>query len=134
MFARPAAEYEVEIIPGLPIPPPNAPPRIQSGSGYYGVMDLTGNVSELVARWAFPLAASTAPVFASEHGDGLLGANGLHDVTGWALTPAGATFYGLRGGSFADVAAPLSQRSLLVAGTLTNPGIRGVRTAPGVTP
>ncbi len=106
------------------------PPRIQSGSGYYGVMDLTGNVSELAAKWAFPLAASATAVFASEHGDGLLGANGLSNVADWALTPAGATFFGLRGGSFAESAAPASQRSLLVAGTFTNPGIRGVRSAP----
>ncbi len=109
------------------------PPRIQSGSGYYGVMDLTGNVSELAAKWTFPLAASNAH-FTSEHGDGLLGTNGLHNVAGWALTPAGVTFFGLRGGSFAEAAAPISQRSLLAAGSLTNPGIRGVRTAPVVAP
>ena len=106
------------------------PPRIQSGSGYYGVMDLTGNVSELAAKWAFPLAASATAVFASEHGDGLLGANGLSNVAGWALPAPAVTFFGLRGGSFAEAAAPASQRSLLVAGTLTNPGIRGVRSAP----
>ena len=110
------------------------PPRIQSGSGYYGVMDLTGNVSELVAKWAFPLATVTTLTFVAEHGDGLLATTGLHNVPGWALTPAGATFYGLRGGSFAEAAAPMSQRSLLAAGTLTNPGIRGVRTAPVVAP
>ena len=108
------------------------PPRIQSGSGYYGVMDLTGNVSELVAKWNFPTTAILTASFTSEHGDGLLGTNGLHNVPGWALTPAGATFFGLRGGSFAEAAAPISQRSLLAAGTLTNPGIRGVRTAPVV--
>ena len=131
MFAKTAAEYEPEIIPGLPTPPPNAPPRIQSGSGYYGVMDLTGNVSELVAKWAFPLAASNAH-FTSDHGDGLLGANGLHNVAGWALPAPAVTFFGLRGGSFAEAAAPVSQRSLLAAGTLTNPGLRGARTAPVV--
>lgn len=107
-----------------------APARIQSGAGYYGVMDLTGNVSELVAKWTFPLVAG-AVTYSSEHGDGLLGATtGLHNVPGWALTPAGATFYGLRGGSFAEQAIPVSQRSLLAAGTMTNPGIRGARTAP----
>lgn len=106
------------------------PPRIQSGAGYYGAMDLTGSVSEVVAKWNFPLAASQTAVFTGEHGDGVLGANGQHNQAGWALVPAGATFFGLRGGSFADAAPPISQRSLIAAGTLTNPGIRGVRSAP----
>lgn len=105
---------------------PPTPPRIQSGAGYYGVMDLTGNVSELVAKWSFPLAASALATFSAEHGDGVLLATGLHNVPGWS----GATFYGLRGGSFADAATPVSARSILDNGTLTNPGIRGVRTAP----
>ena len=130
MFAK--ENYEPEVIVGLPTPPPNAPARIQSGSGYYGIMDLTGNVSELVAAWAFPLAAVTT-IFSAEHGDGVLSATGLHNVPGWALTPAGATFYGLRGGSYAEQALPASQRSLLAAGSMTNPGIRGARTAPVIT-
>jgi formylglycine-generating enzyme required for sulfatase activity len=101
-----------------------APPRIQSGAGYYGIMDLTGNVSELVAKWSFPLAAVTT-AFSAEHGDGLLGVNGLHNVTGWTNA---ATFFNLRGGSFADQAVPVSLRP--TAATITNPGIRGARTAP----
>lgn len=105
---------------------PGAPPRIQSGSGYYGNMDLTGNVSELVARWSFPLTTVTV-AFSAEHGDGLLGANGLHNVAGWTNA---ATFFGLRGGSYAEQAVPVSQRSLLTGGSMTNPGIRGARTAP----
>ena len=109
---------------------PGAPPRIQSGAGFYGVMDLTGNVSELVAKWTFPLATSTTATFVAEHGDGQLLATANHNVAGWALTPAGATFYGLRGGSFFDQPVPVSARSLLVGGTSTNVGIRGVRTAP----
>jgi formylglycine-generating enzyme required for sulfatase activity len=113
---------------------PPTPPRIQSGAGYYGVMDLTGNVSEMVAKWSFQASTVTTNLFSAEHGDGLLGANGQHNVAGWALVPAGATFYGLRGGSFADAAMPISQRSLITAGTMTNPGIRGARTAPVASP
>jgi formylglycine-generating enzyme required for sulfatase activity len=135
MFAR--QDYSV-VLPWdaavLPPPtPPLAPARIQSGAGYYGVMDLTGNVSEMVAKWGFALATSTTATFVAEHGDGVLAATGLHNVPGWALTPAGATFYGLRGGSFNEQAVPLSQRSLLTggaAGSATTPGIRGARTAP----
>ena len=107
-----------------------APPRIQSGSGYYGVMDLTGNLSEMVAKWTFPLAASTTVNFSGEHGDGLLSATGTQNVTGWTAVAPVTTLFGLRGGSVAEQAIPVSQRSLITGGTMTNPGIRGARTAP----
>jgi formylglycine-generating enzyme required for sulfatase activity len=114
---------------------PPTPPRIQSGAGYYGIMDLTGNVSELVAKWTFQVGTSTVALFTSEHGDGELGPNGQHNVPGWFTTvPPAATFFGLRGGSFADQPAPISQRSLITGGTLTNVGIRGARSAPVATP
>ncbi|HWB06547.1 MAG TPA: hypothetical protein VG796_26215 [Verrucomicrobiales bacterium] len=106
------------------------PPRIQSGAGYYGVMDLTGNVSELAAKWSFPTAAA-ALIFSGVHGDGVLGANGQANVAEWTATP---TFFGLRGGSFADQPVPVSVRSLITGTAVTNPGIRGVRTAPVVGP
>jgi len=128
MFAR---ENYTTTFPNDPTPVPSfAPARIQSGAGYYGFMDLTGNAAELVARWNFPLASSTAPNFVAEHGDGALGANGLQNVTGWnATTPPIVTFYGLRGGSFAEAAVPVSQRAALVAASGAV-GIRGARTAP----
>ena len=94
-------------------------------------MDLTGNVSELVARWTFPLSSATAALFAAEHGDGLLGTTGQSNVAAWnAVAPA--TFFGLRGGSFAEAPIPVSVRSTLTgaAASMTNPGIRGVRSAP----
>lgn len=129
MFAK--ASYTQETVPGVPPPLPSAPPRIQSGAGYYGVMDLTGNVSELVAKWVFPTTASAAAIFnGDEHGDGALGANGQHNVAGWPAATPPASNFGLRGGSFNDVASPMSQRSLITTGSLTNPGIRGVRSAP----
>jgi formylglycine-generating enzyme required for sulfatase activity len=117
MFARPAYN-------------PPTPPRIQSGAGYFGVMDLTGNVSELVARWTFPSSA-TAALFSAEHGDGLLGTNGQANVAAWTAV-APATFFGLRGGSFAEQPIPVSVRSALTgaAASMANPGIRGVRSAP----
>jgi len=116
---------------------PPTPPRIQSGAGYYGVMDLTGNLSELVAKWTFLLNTSPVPAFTAEHGDGALGINGQHNVAGWFTTVLPApTFFGLRGGSFNDTAPPVSLRSTLTGAgaTLTNPGIRGVRSAPALTP
>ncbi len=102
------------------------PPRIQSGAGYYGVMDLTGNTAELVVRWSFGLATVPVIAFTAEHGDGALAATGLHNVAGWPA--AGA--YALRGGSFEEVAQPVSQRATLNGGVVRNPGIRGLRTAP----
>ena len=115
------------------------PPRIQSGSGYYGTMDLTGNLSELVARWPFHLTTNAAVLFAGDHGDGALGANGQHNVAGW---PSTAIAFGVRGGSFEENAVPVSFRSLLgaawpvapAANSIRNPGIRGVRTAPVAAP
>jgi hypothetical protein len=105
---------------------PPTPPRIQSGAGYYGVMDLTGNVWELVAKWSFPTTASAAALFVADHGDGALNsASGQANVAGWT---SAATFFGVRGGSFADQPIPLSQRTVISA--TTNPGLRGVRTAP----
>jgi formylglycine-generating enzyme required for sulfatase activity len=122
MFARPTYN-------------PPTPPRIQSGAGYYGVMDLTGNVAEVVARWTFPLGTSAAALFTAENGDGALGANGQANVAGWTAA-AGATFFGLRGGSFAEAPTPVSVRSAITGATatITNPGIRGVRSAPPSTP
>ncbi len=116
MFAKPSYE-------------PPTPPRIQSGSGYYGNMDLTGNVGELVAKWSFPLTTSAAAIFSAENGDGALSTtNGQHNVAGWTGTP---TLFGVRGGSFADAPAPVSVRSPLTGTTTTtNPGFRGARSAP----
>ena len=89
-------------------------------------MDLTGNTAELVVRWSFGLATVPDIAFTGEHGDGALAATGLHDVAGWPA--AGA--YALRGGSFEEVAQPVSQRATLIGGVVRNPGIRGLRTAP----
>ena len=115
------------------------PPRIQSGAGYYGVMDLTGNLSELVARWPFHLVTNAAALFVADHGDGVLGTNGQQNVAGWPTT---AVAFGVRGGSFEESAVPVSFRSLLgaawpaapAANSIRNPGIRGVRSAPVVAP
>lgn len=130
MFAR--ENYTIAFPSDPPPPPPFAPARIQSGAGYYGHMDLTGNAAELVARWSFPLASSTVANFAADHGDGVLGTSGLHNVPGWSTTVAPIiTFYGVRGGSFNEAAVPTSQRTALT--TITGSvGVRGARTAPVV--
>ena len=46
----------------------NATNRISAGAGYYGAMELTGNVDE----FAVPLGNSSARAFQGTHGDGTL--------------------------------------------------------------
>jgi formylglycine-generating enzyme required for sulfatase activity len=104
--------------------------RIASGAGYYGVMDLSGNVEERPVT----VGNSTGRAFTgAKHGNGVLTSSGDVDVTSWLGTnPLGA---GFRGGSwdFNASLARLSDRSVSAfTGTLRNStrGGRGVRSAP----
>jgi formylglycine-generating enzyme required for sulfatase activity len=93
--------------------------RQKSGSGYYGVMDLAGNVSECVV-----MAIGDGVSYVPTHGNGLL--SGLPD--GW---PAYTGFM-RRGGSWSGSSSPL-QTSYRDAGTdstrSSTYGGRGVRTS-----
>ncbi len=53
--------------------------RQQSGGSYYGVMDLTGNVREMVIT----VGNATGRAFTGISGDGVLAANGESNVTNW---------------------------------------------------
>jgi formylglycine-generating enzyme required for sulfatase activity len=113
--------------------------RAQAGAGYYGVMDLTGNVEEEVV-WLGDIASRTT--YTGTHGNGLLDATGKVTNSDWLAI----TSFGLRGGSFypADDFNPsilshhfyvvtLSSRnfSALTADAASfTAGGRGVRTAP----
>lgn len=66
--------------------------RASSGATYYGVMEMSGNVNELVVS-ADP-AGRTLSQFI--HGDGNIGANGLYNVSSWET--GGNVFP--RGGSY----------------------------------
>ncbi|HSV88337.1 MAG TPA: SUMF1/EgtB/PvdO family nonheme iron enzyme [Bacteroidales bacterium] len=101
--------------------------RQQSGGSYYGVMELSGNLYESIVSAGIDVQRTFAGYM---HGDGLLNAAGVANVTGW---PASG---GLRGGSWLSTTtnAQLSDRtsaSLSVAGARASTyGIRLGRSIP----
>jgi formylglycine-generating enzyme required for sulfatase activity len=105
--------------------------RISGGFGYYGVVDLSGNVWERCVT----VGNSTGRAFEGRyHGNGSLDSSGDANVSTWPGTNALGS--GLRGGDWAQTFAnvlKLSNRS--VAGSTStarnsNLGGRGVRVAP----
>ena len=65
--------------------------RISSGAGYYGVMELSGNVMERTVT----LGSTAGRTFEGNHGDGELSAMGVGNESSW---PVGGTGGGYRGG------------------------------------
>ncbi|MCA9406335.1 MAG: SUMF1/EgtB/PvdO family nonheme iron enzyme, partial [Candidatus Omnitrophica bacterium] len=114
--------------------------RTTSGGGYYGVMELSGNVAERTVT----IGNSYGRAFQGTHGDGVLstasGYEGNATNTDWpgidgvnSRGVTGAAGSGFRGGSWSDVGGALriSDRTNAANGTtqaLTNAGGRGVRT------
>jgi formylglycine-generating enzyme required for sulfatase activity len=104
--------------------------RIASGGGYYGAMELSGNL------WERPVTVgrSTGRAFEGRyHGNGVLDSSGNPNVTSWPGTNAVGA--GFRGGDWAGIAAyaRLSDRffaALTYTGRDGNYGGRGVRSAP----
>ena len=107
--------------------------RASSGSGFYGNMELSGNVWEICVA-----ADATGVSYTGNHGDGTLTTLGEANVSGWPSgTTAGATFGTVqRGGSWLETTAyqayiSVSYRGLFAAAArTTNYGGRGCRTAP----
>ncbi len=58
--------------------------RQGSGAGYYGVLELCGNIVE----WTITVGTNAGRAFTGLHGDGVLAANGNADVAGWPGTSA----------------------------------------------
>jgi len=78
--------------------------RETTGGSYYGVMELSGNVSEAVVTIHGGTSSCTAnPAYDGIWGDGLLTGAGLWNTTNWpvAVTTSN-TQAGLRGGSWED--------------------------------
>jgi len=109
--------------------------RNSAGAGFYGIMDLSGNVAEQVVT----IGNSTGRSFTGAHGNGALNISGNADISTWpgyvtnAIT--GATGAGERGGSWEDIADRLliSDRFLANTGITTrdrNTGFRAVRSLP----
>ena len=102
----------------------NSGSRIHTGAGYYGAMDLSGNVSELTVS----VGNNTGRAFTGAHGDGSLASS----PAGWPTTNVG---YGERGGdySLSFYYILISEREFAAttaAAGIARRGFRGVRTAP----
>jgi hypothetical protein len=104
--------------------------RENAGGGYYGALELSGNVYERVVT----VANSDGRNYTGVHGDGALDSNGRANESNWP-SPTSASGSGFRGGSWnvASSYCRVSDRS--TAGTAdtsrgSDYGGRGVRTAP----
>lgn len=104
--------------------------RIASGAGYYGAMDLSGNVYER----PITVGNSSGRGFnGAKHGNGVLTSGGDGDVTTWPGTDAVGA--GFRGGVWrgSGVREKLSDRffaAIAASGRNWDNGGRGVRSAP----
>lgn len=104
--------------------------RIASGAGYYGAMDLSGNLRER----SVTVGNSTGRSFEGRyHGDGALDSNGNQNVSTWPGTNAVGS--NIRGGNWADTSTFLevSYRGfggLAYTARGNGDGGRGVRSAP----
>jgi formylglycine-generating enzyme required for sulfatase activity len=109
--------------------------REQSGAGYYGMMELSGNL------WECPVTVgnATGRAFTGVHGNGGLSANGNANETAWpgisSGEVSGATGAGFRGGVWAGSAIRLRTSARIFAASTVptrnnDHGGRGVRVAP----
>jgi len=81
-----------------------SPSREASGATYYGVLDMSGNVWEMVVMVSDPSGAVGAPTYDGKRGDGVLDwATGQANESTWPVgNPAG---FGLRGGSWSEASS-----------------------------
>jgi len=98
--------------------------RVDAGSSYYGVMEMSGNLWEQVV----PISNASARAFSYNTGDGILSSNGDANVSTW---PSAANI-GIRGGSFNSSGSLnyLSDRTNINSGNSSrnnNIGGRGVK-------
>lgn len=104
--------------------------RITAGAGYYGAMELSGNVIERVIS----LYQTWGLGYTGRHGDGTINASGGYSVGGWPQFVTQAV--SVRGGMFGSISTVSLQVSSRPIPTLAygdrTPGTggRGVRTAP----
>ncbi|MEL7529676.1 MAG: SUMF1/EgtB/PvdO family nonheme iron enzyme [Bacteroidota bacterium] len=107
----------------------NTPQREDVGASYYGIMEMSGNLSEMVISIGTPAGRS----FQGTHGDGALDSAGEADASTWPpITGEGG---GLMGGSWfsAPEQLQINDRAAATQGNLgyfNDVGFRCVRTAP----
>ncbi|MBP7515612.1 MAG: hypothetical protein KA791_13750, partial [Flavobacteriales bacterium] len=98
--------------------------RATAGAGYYGALELSGNLVE----YAIPIGSPNGRAYTGAHGDGSLNAQGMHNAPSW-LT------WGHRGGDWASFYGDVqvSRRTFATfpfTAYTPHPGGRGVRTMP----
>jgi len=104
------------------------PTRQETGAGYYGIMELTGNLYERCISVGNPEGRA----FTNTHGDGTLLFSGTHNVESWPAD--NNTGFGYRGGSYFNGSdfIRLSDRydaANVLVGANNRLGFRGVRSA-----
>jgi formylglycine-generating enzyme required for sulfatase activity len=77
------------------LPVATIPTRENTGATYWGIMEMTGNVTEMCARVSPPGTNATPSTYTGLWGDGMLSASGDANVTNWV-----PNFYCLRGGNW----------------------------------
>ncbi len=99
-----------------------------AGASYYGIMELSGNLWEMVVTLGDP----EGRLFAGTHGDGKL-VNSNADNSDWPNNGSGTALgIGFRGGAYTDNTIQISNRQFAAYGYYprdNNQGGRGVRTA-----
>jgi formylglycine-generating enzyme required for sulfatase activity len=105
--------------------------RVESGAGYYGAMDLSGNTAERVVTVGLSAGRSFEGRY---HGNGALDASGNPNVSTWP-SPSTTSGTGFRGGSWNDTVQRLGISDRRNVGQTTGArqshmGGRGVRIAP----
>jgi hypothetical protein len=105
--------------------------RVNAGAGYYGAMELSGNLWEQVVT----VGNSGGRAFTGAHGDGALDSDGLANVSNWPSNASATTGGGNRGGNYqaAQSVSSISDRTGAAAtstGRTRRQGGRGVRAAP----
>ena len=98
--------------------------RQETGAGYYGAMELSGNVNEMYVS-----ISANGVMFTGVHGNGELATNGNHDVANWDIIDdeGGGTGMIYRGGGNLDEVSILriSDRTFSGYGSVNNRGAWG---------
>ncbi|ANQ50524.1 SUMF1/EgtB/PvdO family nonheme iron enzyme [Flammeovirga sp. MY04] len=104
--------------------------REQSGSTFYGIMEMSGNMEERIVSIGRP----EGRLFTGKHGDGQLDEDGYANVTNWPSNTS-AIGTGVKGGTYSKGAGRMRVSNRISAsqtftGEKKQIGGRGVRTAP----
>ncbi|MCS7086298.1 MAG: hypothetical protein RMM53_09230, partial [Bacteroidia bacterium] len=77
--------------------------RISTGAAYYGAMEMSGNVAEVVITIRGSCGSNNVSCYTGIWGDGELNADMLFDVPGWPTAHAGGFYtFVYRGGDWND--------------------------------